>query len=67
MNGKTKRIVDYLHQPPERKKVTDMLKAGKIKKISGPMVHNLNTKRNRIITIVLAFILFLTGLLSVIF
>ena len=34
MNAKTKRIVNYLEQPAERKKVTNMLKAGKIKKIS---------------------------------
>jgi len=67
MNARNKRIIDYLDQPAERKKVTNMLKAGKIKKVSGKKSHALNIKRNRIITIVLAWIFLIIGFLCVVF
>jgi len=67
MRSGKQRTLDFIEQPEGQKRVTTLLKAGNLKKISGKQQHSLNISRNRIITISLAAILILIGLLSVFF
>jgi len=49
----------------EVKHVATLLKAGNLKKISGKRQHSLNISRNRVLTIILAFIVIVIGVISV--
>ena len=65
-NGKSK-IMNYLQQPEAEKRVTTLLKSGNLKIVSGKTAYGVNVKRNRIITISLALLLILIGVISLLF
>ncbi len=67
MNERKNRIINCFEQPEEHKQITNLLKAGNFKKVSGKGNHTINVKRNRIIMVALALILFMSGFFYVVF
>lgn len=61
------RSIDYMNHPEERKKVANLLQKGNLRKVSTrPKTEN-NVRKNRLIMLIFAFFVFITGLCSIFF
>ena len=61
------KIIDYMKEHDERKKVANLIQTGNVRFISDNKIGFVNVRRNRVIMVVLAVFVLLIGFYSIFF